>query len=135
MSEKIASGPVGFESCIPILNVRTVPASIEHYCGTFGFTENWAWTDEGDDAPNFASVSRGDVTVFLCQGAQGAPGMWVYLDLHTPDDLAGLHREYELSGAKIVEGPNDKPWGMREMLVEDLDGHVLRIGAPIHHTH
>jgi uncharacterized glyoxalase superfamily protein PhnB len=135
MSEKIASGPVGFESSIPILSVRNVPASIEHYCTTLGFTKNWDWTDEGHDEPNFASVIRGDVNVFLCQGGQGSPGMWIYLTIHLTDDIDRLHREYELSGAKIVQAPTDKPWGNREMLVEDPDGHVLRIGAPTHHTH
>jgi hypothetical protein len=36
---------------------------------------------------------------------------------------------------KITEPPTDKPWGMREMLVEDMDGHTLRIGAPLHIHH
>ena len=77
MAEETKPGAVGFESSIPILNVRNVPASIEHYCKTLGFKEEWAWTDEGHKAPNFACVSRGHVEVFLCQGGQGSPGTWV----------------------------------------------------------
>ena len=34
------------------------------------------------------------------------------------------------AGATIKKEPVDEPWGAREMLVEDLDGHVLRIGGP-----
>ena len=32
-------------------------------------------------------------------------------------------------GAIIREPPTDYPWGVREMNVEDLDGHRLRIGG------
>ena len=47
-------------------------------------------------------------------------------------DVDALHKEYQASGADITQPPTDKPWGMREMLVKDIDGHVLRIGQPIH---
>src|SRR5579859_1819409 len=42
----------------------------------------------------FAQVSRGHFSVILAQEAQGGPGMWVYLDLASPEDLAALHQEY-----------------------------------------
>jgi uncharacterized glyoxalase superfamily protein PhnB len=42
-----------------------------------------------------------------------------------------LHHEFQHSGARIVEPPDDKPWGMRELLVQDLDGHTFPIAAPI----
>ncbi len=56
--------------------------------------------------------------------------MWMYLNLASPKDLASLYEEYQAKGVRITEPPIDKPWGMREMLVEDVDGHTLRIGAP-----
>ena len=40
-------------------------------------------------------------------------------------------REYQSSGANIRQPPTDFQWGMREMNVEDLDGHRLRIGHGI----
>ena len=60
--------------------------------------------------------------------------MWVYLDLASPEDLADLHQEYLASAVQVIEPPTDKPWGMREMLIEDVDGHILRIGAPCPHN-
>jgi len=59
--------------------------------------------------------------------------MWMYLDLASLEDLAVLHQEYLANAVKITEPPTDKPWGMREMLVEDVDGHTLRIGASLPH--
>ena len=67
------------------------------------------------------------------QEEQGGPAMWIYLDLASLDDLAALYQEYLANAVKIAEPPTDQPWDMREMLVEDVDGHVLRIGAP--HPH
>ena len=67
------------------------------------------------------------------QEAQGGPGMWMYLDLASVEDLAALYQEYLEKAVKIPEPPTDKPWGMREMLIEDVDGHTLRIGAPRTH--
>jgi len=33
-------------------------------------------------------------------------------------------------GATIKSPPDDKPWGVREMQVADLDGNVLRLASP-----
>jgi uncharacterized glyoxalase superfamily protein PhnB len=113
----------------PILNVNNVTVSLDYYCNTLGFQEVFHWSRE--DAPpwTFAQVCRGHFFVYLCQGAQGGPGMWMYLNLASPEDLAALYQEYQAQAAKIMEPPTDKPWGMREMLIADVDGHILRIGA------
>jgi uncharacterized glyoxalase superfamily protein PhnB len=34
-------------------------------------------------------------------------------------------------GAKIKRGPVSQEWNMREMYVEDPDGHILRFGHRI----
>lgn len=71
--------------------------------------------------------------MYLSQQEQGGPGMWMSLGLASVEDLSALHQEYQAKAAKIIEPPTDKPWAMREMLVEDVDGHILRIGAPRPH--
>lgn len=123
-----------FTKGCPILNVKNVPESLDYYCNALGFQDVFHWSSE--DAPpwTFAQVRRGDFFVYLCQGAQGGPGMWMYLDLASSEDLATLYQEYQERAVKITEPPTDKPWGMREMLIEDKDGHTLRIGAPRPHA-
>jgi uncharacterized glyoxalase superfamily protein PhnB len=44
-------------------------------------------------------------------------------------DIDALYEDYKRSGAIIREPPTDYPWGVREMNVEDLDGHRLRVGG------
>ena len=46
------------------------------------------------------------------------------------DDVDLLHAEYRANGAKIVQTPTNFSWGRREMNVEDLDGHRLRLAGP-----
>ena len=120
------SGPTAFTSMTPILNVASVEASIEHYTSVLGFNKDWDWPAE-EDNKTFASISNGEVHVFLAENSQGARPVWIYYNV---GDVDKLHEEYAAAGANITQVPADKPWGAREMLVEDLDGHVLRIGGP-----
>ncbi len=119
----------------PILNVADVPASLGYYTEQLHFSLISAWSPTrqfaGGAAPTFAQVKRGHVVLFMAQGEQGGPGMWLYLDLESRAELEKLHAEYTASGARIVEPPTEKPWGMIEMRVLDLDGHTFRIGAPL----
>lgn len=114
-----SSGAVtAFEVVTPILRVRDVSASVEHYVRVLGFRVDW--TDEG-----MASVSRDRCAIMLCEGAQGNPGTWVWIGV---EDAGALHAEYRASGATIRMEPTDHPWAY-EMQVTDPDGHVLRFGS------
>ena len=119
-------GPTAFTAMTPILNVASVEASIEHYTSILGFNKDWDWPDEEEDK-TFASISNGEVHVFLAENSQGARPVWIYYNV---GDVDKLHEEYVEAGAVVTQEPVDRPWGAREMLVEDLDGHVLRIGGP-----
>ena len=114
--------PNRFESAVPILNVKNVPASIAYYVEKLGFQKEWDW----DAPPTFAGLRRDEVRLFLCQGAQGAPGMWISIFIH---DVDALYEDYRRRGAIIRQAPTNFPWGLREMNVEDLDGHRLRFGS------
>lgn len=109
----------------PILCVQDVVASMAYYVNQLGFKKNWDWTAPNDPTPGFACVSRGEACIFLCRQGQGQAGTWMSIFV---DDVDAFHAEYQQRGARIVEPPTDYPWGMREMRVMDLDGHMLRFG-------
>ena len=111
-----------FESVIPILNVKNFSASLDYYVHKLGFIKKWDW---GNPA-TFGCVTHGKVHIFLCQGAQGQPGTWMSIFTQNVD---ALYEEYQKSGALIRLAPTNMPWGTREMNVEDVDGHRLRIGS------
>lgn len=114
--------PNRFENAVPILNVRNVPRSIAYYVEKLGFQKEWEW----GTPPTFAAVHRDTVRLFLCQDGQGAAGMWISIFVH---DVDALHDDYKASGAIIRQAPANFPWGVREMNVEDPDGHRLRLGS------
>lgn len=111
-----------FECATPILNVKNLQASMDYYVQKLGFEKKWDW----GDPPDFGCVRRGKVEIFLCEGGQGQPGMWMSVFM---DDVDALYEEYKKSGAMILDPPTDFPWQTREMLVEDLDGHRFRMSG------
>ena len=79
----------------------------------------------GQPAAFFGSVSRGGWAVMLCQGGQGKAGTYLWIGV---EDVDVCYEEFKRRGAKIRKLPTNYPWAC-EMMVEDLDGHVLRIGS------
>lgn len=124
--EAIGSGPektleetARFEGCVPILRVKDLGASVDHYVRVLGFKLDWG------GGGGMASVSRGRASIMLCQGAQGCAGTWVWIGVA---DAAAVFREYTAAGARITGPPRNYPWAY-ELHVEDPDGHVLRFGS------
>ncbi len=118
MSNLTAPAKLAFGGVTPVLRVRDVAASRDYYVKTLGFSVNW-------EAEDFISVSRGKCCLFLCEGDQGNPGSWVWID---GKDVDAVYEELKTSGAKIRHPPTNYSWAL-EMQVEDLDGNVLRIGS------
>ena len=114
---------IAFGGVTPVLRVADVTASVDYYTRALGFHLNFKFPDE--TAPFFASISRGRSNLFLCEGDQGNPGSWVWID---GVNVETVYDEYRASGAKIRNPPTNYEWAL-EMQVEDLDGNVLRIGS------
>jgi catechol 2,3-dioxygenase-like lactoylglutathione lyase family enzyme len=113
------AAPALLECVVPILRVRSLPASVDYYVGVLGFTVDW------QEPEAMASVSRDGCAVMLCEGGQGNPGTWVWIGVR---DAATLFDEYRKKGATIRLAPTNYRWAY-EMQVEDPDGHVLRFGS------
>ncbi|MBL4686719.1 MAG: VOC family protein [Nannocystaceae bacterium] len=115
----------GEMSCArPIFNVGELKTAQGYYTDVLGFSLDW---EDGEPA-DFASVSRGDATLFLCQGCQGTPGAWMMVFV---SDVDALHREWVAKGARIRMPPTDMRWQLREMHVSDPWGNVIRFGSPL----
>ena len=109
------------ESVIPILYSDDVTRSIKYYTEVLCFKESWIW---GED-PSFGGVVDGQTAIFFCRGDQGHKGTWLALNVDNVDEY---YEAIKAKGAEILSPPDTKPWSMREMLVKDPDGHILRIG-------
>ena len=110
---------MSFECVVPILRVRSLAASIDHYVSVLGFRVDWQHEQV------MASVSRERCSLMLCEGDQGHAGTWVWMGV---SDAEALFREYAAKGARIPLPPTNYPWAY-EIHVQDPDGHVLRFGS------
>jgi GNAT superfamily N-acetyltransferase/predicted enzyme related to lactoylglutathione lyase len=110
-----------FRHSIPILYSSDVRKSIQYYTEVLGFDIKWEW----DDPPTFGGVSKDLVELFFCKEGQGHPGTWISVMV---DDVDALYESIKVKGGKILSTPEDMPWGIREMLVQDPDGHIIRFG-------
>jgi predicted enzyme related to lactoylglutathione lyase len=107
--------------CInPILAVRDIRASLDHYERVFGFQRaDWV-TDNG----KFALVLRDGLGIYLSEAREAqSTSVWIGVE-----DIEPIYQEYTASGAAIREPPTNYSWAY-EMVVADPDGRVLRIGS------
>jgi catechol 2,3-dioxygenase-like lactoylglutathione lyase family enzyme len=116
----LKSSTFRIENIQPILNVKDIAVSISFYVDILGFKAA-RWGME-----KFTSVNRDNTGIYLCQGAQGGPGTWIWIGFD--GDLHAFHQELVSKGVKIKQAPISFSWAL-EMEIEDPDGHVLRIGT------
>lgn len=117
-----------------ILLVRDVVASAHYYRDQLGFTFDRLW----GEPPNFVILHRDNCRLMLQQAPAGhtivphwrvVRGMWnAYFWVNDAD---ALFAEFKRRGAKIDYEIGDKPYGIREFGVQDLDGHDLAFGSPL----
>ena len=110
-----------WESCVPQLPVRDVPASQRWYGNVLGLAANWLWEN------NFGSVGRDHAELFLYESDDPLP---VYVSLFV-DDVDNVYADCRERGAEVAGELELKPWDVREFTLRDPDGHLLRIGQAV----
>jgi lactoylglutathione lyase len=122
---------------IPMLSVADMAAARRFYAEALGGAEVYRFPPEGDAV--FVTLGFGDTELGL--GLLGddpihgrplrpATGHRIELCLNVPDvdaAVAGL----AAIGAEVVTQPADQPWGERAAYVEDFDGNLVLLVAPI----
>lgn len=122
---------VDCEEHFPTLMVPDVAAAVEFYTTRLGFRPGFTW----GDPPTAAGVLLDRVEVHLMQGTPNPDGRSVSFLV---GDADGLHAFHRAAGVAVVEPPEDRPWGLREYTVRDLNGyylsfahHVYNLGTPL----
>src|SRR5215203_6380364 len=107
-----------FEKSVTILFSTDIQRSLDFYIEKLGFEQKWDW----GTPPDFGGVVKDQVELFFCLNDQGHPGTWMCIVV---DDVDAYYDNIKNKGAKILSVPEDKEWFMREMLVQDPDGHII----------
>jgi uncharacterized glyoxalase superfamily protein PhnB len=104
-----------FNHPVPELPVTDVERAQQYYQDALGFEIGWL-----DPGKEIGAVSHGDVAIFFRRRTPPfEPAVhWVFAE-----DIDATYEELKSLGANIVESLETKPWGLRQLTVEDLDGN------------
>jgi uncharacterized glyoxalase superfamily protein PhnB len=121
-----------FPAAVPGVPVASIDAAVEYYATKLGFVRDW-----GDEAGGIAGISRGDCRLFLENTSfrvsnRNAGPILLWLNMQSKAAVDELFAEWNAAGAKVVSEPEDKPWKLREFVVEDVDGNLIRVFYDFH---
>jgi len=112
---------------VPEIPAANVDKAAAYYVDKLGFTFDW-----GDDEGGIAGISREDCRLFITNpsfrehyGNTGPILFWINLASKAAVDE--LFAQWKSAQAKIVSEPEDKPWKLREFMVADIDGNLIRV--------
>jgi len=137
MASSIAIATVRFASAVPQFTVPDVVRTAEYYRDVLGFEIAGYWDGErmhhDSAAPAvFGIVQRDQVRLHFnrADGAEvrtgRAEGAYdVYFHITGVDALA---EEFRRCGADIVDGPEDRSYEQRELIIRDCNGLILAFG-------
>ena len=131
---------VRFLRAVPQFTVPDVVQAAEYYRDVLGFQIASYWDGERaslavDPPPYFAIVYRDQVQVFFGRGPSAMPpldphdgGYHAYFHVSGVEALAA---ELRARGATIIDGPDDRSYGQREVVVQDCNGRILAFGEDL----
>lgn len=106
------------------LVVRDYDEAIAFYTEKLGFRLGFTF----GTPVTFAGVNLDKVQIFLQQGTPSAGSSSVYFVVGDADELFDFHRR---NGVEIVEGLDDRDYGLRDYTVRDPSGYFLTFGHNI----
>jgi catechol 2,3-dioxygenase-like lactoylglutathione lyase family enzyme len=111
----------------PGLAVSDLQATIDFYVSKLGFTRGFTW----GEPPTFAGVNLGNVQIFLSKGAP-APAAHPAAVSFLVGDVDRLYEFHRAKGVAIAEPIDDRPYGIRDYAVRDLNGYYLSFGQHLY---
>jgi catechol 2,3-dioxygenase-like lactoylglutathione lyase family enzyme len=132
-----ADGPIHFESVVPQFTVADVVRTAEYYRDVLGFRIAGYWDGTGsslatEPPPVFGIVWRDQVQVFFNRADGSSPrtgrAAGAYDAYLRVGGLEALAAELRARGADILDGPDMRSHGQRELVVRDCNGLILAFG-------
>jgi uncharacterized glyoxalase superfamily protein PhnB len=118
-----------FYHCVPFMPVRNLQETIDYYRDKLGFYNEWFWKNMD------AGIARDNMRL-LFNYAPDHVDMINTQDKHFEvmwfvDNVNEIYQEYKEKDVTIASELEDKPWGVREFTVLDINGYYLRIAEGI----
>ena len=119
----------GFPRVVPELVYADVGAAVDWLSTVFGFRETLRQTlDNGQVSHADMETGCGGVVMLTRVGGEltnpADDGRVCQKVIVFVDDVDGHYAAVERAGVDTVHRPTDKPWGLRQYLVKDREGHL-----------
>ena len=117
------------KNVVPMIHVPDVRATLDWYRG-IGFEEVTTF-DDGAGGLSFAIVSFGEGEVMFNEGGQPSTGTRREVDLYVyVEDVDQLYAQLK-DHVDVVEVPHDTFYGMRVLIIRDLNRFWISFGQDI----
>ena len=115
-----------FPAAVPEIPVSSMGKALAYYVDVLGFTLDWT-----NDHDGIAGISKGNCRLFLTDGPfreqhHNASPIIFWLNLSSKVEVDELFAQWKAAKAETVFEPEDKPWKLREFLIADPDGNLIR---------
>lgn len=108
----------------PIFAVTEISKAIDFYVNKLGFSLHM----QTNDPMPYAIVGRDEVMVHLTvDGSRKGKGAMYAMT----DNVDELHAQLVANGVRIVEPPDDRVYGMRDMYFNDCCDNMIGLGQPL----
>jgi catechol 2,3-dioxygenase-like lactoylglutathione lyase family enzyme len=118
------------QKVVPMIHVPDVRATVDWY-ESIGFNVVATYDNGTPDGLSFAIVSFGDSEVMFNQGGETSDKRRREVDLYVyADDVDEIYSRLK-DRVDVVEGPHDQFYGMREVIIRDLNQFWITFGQEI----
>lgn len=118
-----------FHRQIPVLPVADLKATIKYYKSKLGFSDEWFWEDTDAGCGRNELFMLFNLNPELLQAIQSAAAPFEIIWIVEQVDV--IYNDYAQKELAIISEPENKPWGMREFAIKDINGYTIRIAEPI----
>ena len=106
------------------ISVAELDRSLPLYENVLGLTRRYA-------LPGLAMLAAANDVEVLLHERPPTPGDAGVAPTFRVDDVDAATADALLAGATIIDEPADQPWGERQSVLHDVDGHVVCLVAPL----
>ena len=118
------------ERVTPMIHVPDVRATVDWY-QSIGFKVVDTYDNGTPDGLSFAIMSLGNTHVMFNQGGEKSTKRRREVDLYAyVDDVDERYLQLK-DRVDVIEGPHDQFYGMREIIIRDLNGFWITFGKQI----
>lgn len=123
---------LALSSASPSFTVNNLEKSLAWYRDVLGFAVEQTWDEDGKVTG--VSLRAGDVSFMIGQddwkkGRNRKKGEGFRMFCMADKDVDGLAKGILARGGKIDQGPQDQPWGVRDISLTDPDGFKITIAV------